>query len=86
LWLTTLPIIEDWCWSFQDDFQAPTHDWYPIESPFNLMIDLMEDMTRGNLISDLQVTRELIKIRRSNVAEGQVFATQGRRGRDYRPV
>jgi predicted O-methyltransferase YrrM len=79
-------IIEDWCWSFQEDFQAPTHDWFAIESPANLIIDLMEDMTRGNLIRDVQVTRELIKILRSDVAEGQVFATQGRRGRDYHPI
>jgi predicted O-methyltransferase YrrM len=78
-----LYIIEDWCWSFQDDFQDPAHDWYPVASPANLIIDLMEDMTRSGLILDIQVTRELLKIRRSNVAEGQVLATQARRGRTY---
>ena len=76
-------IIEDWCWSFQDDFQDPTHDWYPVASPANLVIDLMEDMTRSGLILDVLVTRELLKIRRSNVAEGQLMATQARRGRTY---
>lgn len=74
-------IIEDWSWSFQDDFQDPTNDWYQVASPANLIIDLMEDMTRSGLILDIQVTRELLKIRRSNVAEGQVMATQARRDR-----
>jgi cephalosporin hydroxylase len=76
-------IIEDWCWSFQDDFQDPTHDWYPVASPANLIIDLMEDMTRNGLILDVQVTRELLKIRRTNIVEGQLMATQARRGRTY---
>jgi predicted O-methyltransferase YrrM len=78
-----LYIIEDWCWSFQDDFQGPAHDWYQVASPANLIIDLMEDMTRSGLILDIQVTRELLKIRRSNVGEGQVLAKQARRGRTY---
>lgn len=47
------------------------------------MIELMEDMTRGDLILDIQIARELIKIRRSNLVAGQVFATQARRGRTY---
>lgn len=76
-------IIEDWSWSFQDDFQNPSNPWYPVASPANLIIDLMEDMTRSGLILDVQVTRELLKIRRTNVAEGQVLATQARRGRTY---
>jgi predicted O-methyltransferase YrrM len=76
-------IIEDWGWSFQDDFQDPTNAWYPVASPANLIVDLMEDMTRSGLILDVQVTRELLKIRRSNVAKGQVMATHGRRGRTY---
>jgi predicted O-methyltransferase YrrM len=79
-------IIEDWCWSFQDDFQDPGHAWNANAAPANLMIDLMEDMTRGNLIRGVQVTRELLKIHRSDVATGEVFATSGRRGRDYHPI
>jgi predicted O-methyltransferase YrrM len=76
-------IIEDWCWSFQDDFQDPINDWYPVASPANLIIDLMEDMTRSGLILDVQVTRELLKIRRTDVTKGEVFATHGRRDRTY---
>jgi cephalosporin hydroxylase len=76
-------IIEDWSWSFQDGFQNPGDHWYSVPSPANLMIDLMEDMTRSGLILDVQVTRELLKIRRTNVIEGSVFATHGRRGRNY---
>ncbi|MGO4567251.1 class I SAM-dependent methyltransferase [Rhizobium sp. 2YAF20] len=76
-------IIEDWSWSFQDDFQDPNHDWYPIPSPANLIIDLMEDMTRSGLILDIQVTRELLKIRRSNAVASRVMASQARRGRAY---
>jgi cephalosporin hydroxylase len=76
-------IIEDWCWSFQDDFQDPSHVWYPVASPSNLIIDLMEDMTRSGLILDVLVTRELLKIRRTNVAAGPLMATQARRGRTY---
>lgn len=78
-----LYIIEDWSWSFQDDFQDPDSPWSSAASPANLLIELMEDMTRGNLILDIQITRELLKIRRSNLAVGQVFATQARRGRKY---
>lgn len=76
-------IIEDWGWSFQDVFQDSASAWYSMPSPANLIIELMEDMTRGGLILDVQVTRELLKIRRSNVAEGSVMATQARRGRTY---
>jgi predicted O-methyltransferase YrrM len=76
-------IIEDWGWSFQDDFQKPTDAWYQMPSPANLIIDLMEDMTRSGLIWDIQIKRELLKIRRSNVPEGQLMATQARRGRTY---
>ncbi|MDP5238448.1 class I SAM-dependent methyltransferase [Uliginosibacterium sp. 31-16] len=76
-------IIEDWCWAFQDDFQDPANGWYSVPSPANLIIDLMEDMTRSGLILDIQVTRELLKIRRSNLTEGEVMATTARRGRTY---
>ena len=76
-------IIEDWSWAFQDDFQDPANGWYAVPSPANLIIDLMEDMTRSGLILDVQVTRELLKIRRSNVTEGQVMSTTARRGRTY---
>jgi Cephalosporin hydroxylase. len=76
-------IIEGWSWSFQDDFQDPSHPWSQMPSPTNLIIDLMEDMTRSGLILDVQVTRELLKIRRSSLAEGQLMATQARRGRTY---
>lgn len=76
-------IIEDWGWSFQDDFQSPDHPWSSISSPANLIIDLMEDMIRSGLIMDIQITRPLIKIRRSNVPTGHVFSTQARRGRNF---
>lgn len=66
-------IIEDWGWSFQDDFQSPDHPWSSISSPANLVIDLIEDMVRSGLIMDIQITRPLIKIRRSNVAAGNFF-------------
>jgi cephalosporin hydroxylase len=78
-----LYIVEDWSWSFQDDFQDPQSPWWSIASPANLLIELMEDMTRGKLILDIQITRELLKIRRSNLAVGQVFVMQARRGRKY---
>lgn len=81
-----LYIIEDWCWSFQDDFQDQNHPWHPVTSPVNLVVDLLEDMTRSNLIADVHVTRELLKIRRTNAAQGKVFVTQGRRGRTYNPL
>lgn len=81
-----LYIIEDWCWSFQDDFQAPSHDWHAIDSPANLMVDIMEEMTRGKLIRDVKVKPELLMIRRSDAAEARVFETRGRRGREYQPL
>jgi predicted O-methyltransferase YrrM len=81
-----LYIIEDWCWSFQDDFQPSTHDWHRIDSPANLVIDLMEDMTRGNLIRDVKIFPDLLIVQRSDVSDGQVFASQARRGREYRPL
>lgn len=76
-------IIEDWSWSFQDVYQDPAHPWHSVASPANIMIDLMEDMARGGLIWDVQVARPLLKIRRSNVAQGEVFSTHGRRGRAF---
>lgn len=76
-------IIEDWSWSFQDAFQDPANPWHHVDSLANLMIDLMEDMTRGGLIRDVQVARPLLKIQRSNVAHGEVFSTHGRRGREF---
>jgi cephalosporin hydroxylase len=76
-------IIEDWGWAFQDAFQDPDNGWSSMPSPANIMIDLMEDMTRSSLIQNVHVERELLKIRRTNVAAGEVFTTQARRGRTY---
>jgi len=76
-----LYIIEDWNWSFQDAFQASDNGWFPVPSPANLMVDLLEDMTRNRMIAGVEVHRELWKIRRSDVNTGEVFASQGRRGR-----
>lgn len=76
-----LYIIEDWGWSFQDAFQAPDNGWAPIPSPANLMTDLLEDMTRNGMIANIEVERELWKIRRSSVAIGEVFTSTGRRGK-----
>jgi predicted O-methyltransferase YrrM len=76
-------IVEDWSWSFQDEFQDATNDWYQTASPANLIIDLMEDMTRGPLVLDVQLSRELMKIRRSDVTGGPLMASQARRGRTY---
>ncbi|MFM0693140.1 hypothetical protein PQQ64_12680 [Paraburkholderia graminis] len=45
------------------------------------MVDLLEDMTRNRMIAGVEVHRELWKIRRSDVNTGEVFASQGRRGR-----
>ncbi|WP_027211103.1 class I SAM-dependent methyltransferase [Burkholderia sp. WSM2232] len=76
-----LYIIEDWNWAFQDAFQSPDNGWFGVPSPANLMIELLEEMTRNGMISDIEVHRELWKIRRSTVKDGEIFASQGRRGR-----
>ncbi|MFP3608175.1 class I SAM-dependent methyltransferase, partial [Paraburkholderia sp. SIMBA_053] len=52
-----LYIIEDWNWSFQDAFQASDNGWFPVPSPANLMVDLLEDMTRNRMIAGVEVHR-----------------------------
>ncbi|WP_321845004.1 class I SAM-dependent methyltransferase [Paraburkholderia bannensis] len=74
-------IIEDWNWAFQDVFQSPDNDWFSVPSPANLMIDLLEDMTRNGMISGIEVYRQLWKIHRSEFKADGVFLSQGRRGR-----
>lgn len=81
-----LYIIEDWSWSFQAPYQDPENGWYHINSLANVVIDLMEDMVVGPLIEDIQVSRPMIKIRRSNAASGSVFTKPARRGRKYSPL
>jgi hypothetical protein len=79
-----LYIIEDWSWSFQDEFQNTDHPWASRNSLANLVIDLMEDMALSNMVAHVTVTRHMVKIRRTEAVSGSVFA-QGwsRRGRQY---
>ncbi len=81
-----LYIIEDWSWSFQDDFQRPDHDWIAIESPANLVVDLMEEMVRGHLIQDIRIFPDLLIVQRNDTPTGSVFASQARRGRAFQPL
>jgi predicted O-methyltransferase YrrM len=81
-----LYIIEDWSWGFEAPYQEPTNAWYDQPAPANLIIDLMEDMAMRPLIESVHVERELIKIRRTQHAGGEVFASQARRGRTFNPL
>lgn len=73
--------IEDWNWSFQPGYQDPGHDWYGQNSLANLAVDLMEDMTNSSTIADIQIVRQMIKVKRSDKPAGSLFAKQTRRSR-----
>jgi len=75
-------MIEDWSWSFESAFQDPSNAWYHIPSLTNLMVDLMEDMATGPLISDILVTRPMLTITRSAARSGTFLETHVRRGRE----
>lgn len=78
-----LYIIEDWSWSFFDDYQAPNHPWAEHDSLANLAIDLMEDMALATSIDSFEVSHHMIKVRRTQEQAQPVFQKTGRRGRDY---
>lgn len=73
--------IEDWSWSFQRDFQSPSNGWFNQNSLANLAIDLMEDMINSDVIDNIEISRQLIKVRRSKAPVRPVFATTTRRSR-----
>ena len=79
-------IIEDWSWGFQDAYQDETNGWYGQKALANLFIDLVEDMVLGPMIENIQITRPMIKIRRSSTPAGAVFTRQARRGRTFNPL
>lgn len=78
-----LYIIEDWSWSFFDDYQAPGHPWAEHHSLANLAIDLMEEMALANAIESFEVSPHMIKVRRSNEPATPVFQNTSRRSRQY---
>ncbi|WP_141245807.1 class I SAM-dependent methyltransferase [Mesorhizobium sp. WSM3862] len=73
--------IEDWSWSFQPDFQAPSNGWFNQNSLANLAIDLMEDMVNSDGIESIEISRQVIKVKRSNAPGRSPFATTARRSR-----
>lgn len=73
--------IEDWSWSFQPDFQSPSNGWFNQNSLANLAIDLMEDMINSDVIDNIEISRQIIKVRRSKAPGRPVFATTARRSR-----
>ncbi|MDR6587383.1 class I SAM-dependent methyltransferase [Agrobacterium tumefaciens] len=81
-----LYIIEDWSWSFFDDYQAPDHPWSEHHSLANLSIDLMEEMALGSMIAEVIVSPHMIKIRRSGEKSAPVFVKENRRGREYKLI
>lgn len=81
-----LYIIEDWSWSFEAAFQDPANGWFDQGAPINLILDLCEDMAMRPSIQSVHVERELIKIRKSQNAGGEVFTSHARRGRTYNPL
>ncbi|MDZ7926157.1 MAG: class I SAM-dependent methyltransferase [Agrobacterium sp.] len=81
-----LYIIEDWSWSFFEDYQGPDHPWAEHHSLANLAIDLMEEMALGKAIEDVTVSRHMIKVRRSKKNASEIFKTTARRGRDYQLI
>lgn len=78
-----LYIIEDWQWSFHEPFQAADHPWRQHHSLANLVVDLMEEMTLGKMIKDIEISPHMLKIRRSSFPAGQsIFNFRARRGRE----
>lgn len=73
--------IEDWSWSFQTAFQNPANEWYGQNSLANIALDLMEDMVNAGTIADIQIVRQMIKVRRSQNPASPVFSTNARRAR-----
>jgi hypothetical protein len=73
--------IEDWSWSFQDAFQDPSNGWYNQNSLANLVIDLMEEMINSDAIDDIQISRQVLKVKRSKNPSRPMFATNARRSR-----
>ncbi|NSZ61881.1 class I SAM-dependent methyltransferase [Agrobacterium tumefaciens] len=78
-----LYMIEDWCWSFYAEYQAPDHPWAEHHSLANLAIDLMEEMSTGTSIDEIIISPHIIKVRRSVHPTKPVFQKTARRGRDY---
>lgn len=81
-----LYIIEDWSWSFFDDYQAPDHPWAEHHSLANLAIDLMEEMALGSMVEEVIVSPHMIKVRRSREKSSPVFVRENRRGREYKLI
>jgi hypothetical protein len=81
-----LYIIEDWSWSFEAASQDSTNDWFDKTAPVNLILDLCEDLAMRRSIQSIHVELELIKIRKSQNVGGEVFTSQGRRGRNFVPL
>jgi len=81
-----LYIIEDWSWSFFDDYQAPDHPWAEHHSLANLAIDLMEEMALGPMIEEVIVSPHMIKVRRSREKSAPIFVTENRRGREFKLI
>ncbi|EJL58088.1 Cephalosporin hydroxylase [Rhizobium sp. CF122] len=78
-----LYIVEDWSWSFLNDYQQQDHPWAEHHSLANLAIDLMEEMALKRTIEDVVISAHMLKVRRSNEAVTGVFETANRRNRPY---
>ncbi|MNL52537.1 hypothetical protein D3C87_1757250 [compost metagenome] len=81
-----LYIIEDWSWSFFDDYQEPDHPWAEHHSLANLAIDLMEEMALGPMIEEVIVSPHMIKVRRSREKSAPIFVKENRRGREFKLI
>ncbi|WP_245297315.1 class I SAM-dependent methyltransferase [Rhizobium oryziradicis] len=81
-----LYIIEDWSWSFFEDYQREDHPWAAHHSLANLAVDLMEEMALGGAIEDMIVSPHMIKVRRSQQKASEIFKTNARRGRNYQLI
>jgi hypothetical protein len=77
-------IIEDWGWSFHQEFQSQEAPWRDQRSLANLIFEIVEEVGTGGHIADITVTRDMVLIRKPNRAiYGGLLSGSARRGRSF---